>query len=134
MISSPISSTELNRLHREMRSIFISGRLPYPMSSLLISLMSDIEYLENDESRPQFGFAICALSSVLLRYLAVVCIDLYVESTQASNFEVNIEIVGIIRKATDGQWLGLDFDHFSEATSNFECLLAKKNLLKPLVF
>ena len=107
MISDHMSSAELNRLHREMKSIFISGRLPYPMSTLLISLMSDIEHLENDENRPQFGFAICALTSVLLRYLAVVCIDLYVEGTQASNYEVNIEIVGIIRKATDGQWLNL---------------------------
>ena len=73
----------------------------------MISLMSDIEYLENGEKRPQFGFAICAMTSVLLRYLAVVCIDIYIEGTSASDYEVNLEIVGIIRKATDGQWLRL---------------------------
>ena len=51
-LGEPLSSYELARLYREMRTIFISGRLPYPMSSLMISLMSDIEYLENGEKDP----------------------------------------------------------------------------------
>ena len=76
----------------------------FPISSKLKKFMYDAEMIDKGESRPQFYFSLCAISSLLLRYLASIHIQLYVELTQADEMDFNKRMVSIIERATDGQW------------------------------
>ena len=38
------------------------------------------------------------MTSVLLRYLAVVCIDIYIEGTSASDYEVNLKLSALFER------------------------------------
>ena len=93
----------------------ISGRsdkdlvseLPYPLGLRFKLLLQENDLREREEPTPQFGFSICALHGLLLRFIATVFIQIYVTETGGKNPKVNAQITEALRSPTDGTWLDL---------------------------
>jgi hypothetical protein len=83
------------------------SELPYPLGLRLKLLLQENELRERDEPSPQFGFSICALHGLLLRFIATVFIQIYVIETGGKNLKVNTQITEALRSPTDGTWLDL---------------------------
>ena len=81
--------------------------LPYPLGLKFKLLWQENEARENGEATPQLGFSICALHSLLLRFIATVFIQIYIVETGGKNQRINIQIMEALRGPTDGTWLDL---------------------------
>ena len=74
---------------REVTAHRLASHIPFPIGNRFGRLLLEARLLDEGESRPQFFFSICSLSSLLLRYLAAVTIQLYVELSSTSLIEFN---------------------------------------------
>ena len=83
------------------------SELPYPLGLRFKLLWQENEARQRGEPAPQLGFSICALHSLLLRFIATVFIQIYVIETGGKNQRVNIQITEALRSPTDGTWLDL---------------------------
>ena len=92
---------------REVQSHRLTSVIPFPIGNRFGRLLHEARLIDEGERRPQFFLSLCSLSSLLLRYLAAVSIQLYVELSDTSLMEFNRDVVKIIQKATDNQWRGI---------------------------
>ncbi len=83
------------------------NELPYPLGLKFKLLWQENEAREKGEATPQLGFSICALHSLLLRFIATVFIQIYIIETGGKNQRINIQIMQALRGPTDGTWLDL---------------------------
>ncbi|MEK9556738.1 MAG: hypothetical protein VW313_13005, partial [Gammaproteobacteria bacterium] len=83
------------------------SELPYPLGLRFKLLWQEHEARQRGEPTPQLGFSICALHSLLLRFIATVFIQIYVIETGGKNQRINIQITEALRSPTDGTWLDL---------------------------
>ena len=98
------------RFWREQQTIKHTHSCHFPISSQLKKFIHDVRMIDQGEDRPQIYFSLCSLSSLLLRYLASISIQLYVELTEARAMDFNTKMMQIIAKATDGQWKNITKD------------------------
>ena len=105
-----IKSCSAAQFWREQQTIKFVAQCHFPISSQLQKFIHDARMIDQGESRPQFYFSLCSLSSLLLRYIASISIQLYVGLTNAAAMDFNTKMVKIIEKATDGQWQNITKD------------------------
>ena len=105
-----IKDCSAHRFWRELQTQKYVSISHFPISSKLKKFIYDAEMIDKGESRPQFYFSLCAISSLLLRYLASIHIQLYIEITEADEMNFNQKMVSIIERATDGQWQNICTD------------------------
>jgi len=83
------------------------SELPYPLGLRFKLLWQEHGARQRGEPTPQLGFSICALHSLLLRFIATVFIQIYDIETGGKNQRINIQITEALRSPTDGTWLDL---------------------------
>ena len=86
----------------------LASRYPYPLSSKIFELLQAGDRRDEGEASPQFPFLICRVQTVLVRFLAVLATQSYVQLTGAKDATCNRDVVQSLRSPTDQQWLGLD--------------------------
>lgn len=115
-----IKDCSAHRFWRELQTQKYVSHTHFPISSKLKKFIYDAEMIDRGESRPQFYFSLCAISSLLLRYLASIHIQLYIALTEADEMNFNQKMVSIIERATDGQWQSICTDiqnHIKKSSS-----------------
>ena len=118
-----ISAYPAERLWREQQIHSLAAQCPFPIGSQLSILIHDAKMIDEGESKPQFYLSLCSISSLILRYLASISIQLYIELTKASALDFNTKMVKIIEKATDNQWQNITKDilqYIKDACKNKE--------------
>ena len=105
-----INGCHPQRMWREVQTKKLIPCSHFPISSKFKKFVYDAEMIDRGESRPQFFFSLCAISSLTIRYLASIHIQLYVELTQADERKFNQKMVSIIEQATDGEWQSICTD------------------------
>jgi hypothetical protein len=79
----------------------------FPLSSKTISFVQQLANRDNGDNAAQFPFLTCAVLSLIVRILAIIATQAYIQVTGARDQEVNLGIVKILRNPTDNQWLML---------------------------
>ena len=88
-----ISDYPAERLWREQQIDSLASACPFPIGSQLSILLHDAKMIDEGESKPQFYLSLCSVSSLILRYLASISIQLYIELTKASALDFNTKMV-----------------------------------------
>ena len=95
---------DLERIWRELAFKQIAEGCPFPLGAKLLGLIRQAELLDEGVDKPQFSFELCAVYSILVRYLAVLSLQSYVLLTDATDSKINLKIVQAIRKPKDNDW------------------------------
>ena len=81
--------------------------LPYPLSAKINQIIKSKINLDQDINEPQFGYQICSVLGLYLRFLGVLLINFYANRIDKKNIKINNLIVKTIRAPSDGSWLSL---------------------------
>ncbi|MEC7988031.1 MAG: hypothetical protein VX278_22880, partial [Myxococcota bacterium] len=95
---------DLERVWRELIFLDIAKKCPFPLGAKLLGLIRQAELHDEGIEKPQFAFELCAVYSILVRYLAVLSLQSYVLLTDATDSKINLKIVKSIQKPKDNDW------------------------------
>ena len=106
--------------------------LPYPLSAKINEIIKSKTNLDQGINQPQFGYKICSVLGLYLRFLGVLLINVYANRIDKKNIKVNNLIVKTIRAPSDGSWLSLirELLKFLNKENNDKNLLLLKNNLE----
>ena len=106
--------------------------LPYPLSAKINEIIKSKTNLDQGINQPQFGYQICSVLGLYLRFLGVLLINVYANRIDKKNIKVNNLIVKTIRAPSDGSWLSLirELLKFLNKENNDKNLLLLKNNLE----
>ena len=109
--------------------------LPYPLSAKINQIIKSKMNLDQNINEPQFGYQICSVLGLYLRFLGVLLINFYANRIDKKNIKINNLIVKTIRAPSDGSWLSLTRELLKSLTkenNDKNLLLLKSNLEKKI--
>ena len=79
----------------------------YPIGEKSMLFIQQFDHKQLGESAPQFPYLMTSITSMLVRYLAIISIQGYLDISKGNNENINVSIVRTMRNPTDNQWFAL---------------------------